>query len=228
MLPSPESQRNAENDITNEQVWGRPKYWRAILGDICQLPSLPYAAGDPTRYVECVSENNTINNRADVGIWQLRDCPPEHIFVAPAGRCLTPESITSWMRICDGQGGNNHSQCLYNNDQDIHFVVQEALLPPQHCKCSYDEENCTCPMAEIFEPILVNNTARTGAHRIAKELETGNLRPCTICPSLSADCFCPVANTGDFISAATIDPSKATAANFTTAITVYSTGSTGF
>uniref|UniRef100_A0A0M3ICJ9 Chitin-binding type-2 domain-containing protein n=1 Tax=Ascaris lumbricoides TaxID=6252 RepID=A0A0M3ICJ9_ASCLU len=250
-------QNSAENDIANEQVLGQPKYWRAILGDVCQLPSFPYATGDPTRYVECVRQNNTINDRADVGIWQLRDCPPEHIFVAPADRCLTPESIISWMRFCEEQGGNNHSLCLYNNDQDTHFVVQEAQLPPQHCKCSNDDKNCTCPTAEIFEPVLVNNSARSGAHRNAKEFEATNLRPCTICPSLSADCFCPVnewfqchiglenikteawnhyycsflvikRNEAGFTSAATSDPSKATAANFTTTSIVYSTGSAGY
>ncbi len=34
-----------------------PKYWQAILGDICQLPSFPRATGDPQRYVECVKQS---------------------------------------------------------------------------------------------------------------------------------------------------------------------------
>lgn len=31
--------------------------WRAVLGDLCQLPSLPRATGDPARYLECVRQD---------------------------------------------------------------------------------------------------------------------------------------------------------------------------
>lgn len=40
-----------------------PKYWRAILGDICQLPSFPRATGDPHRYVECVRQSSYAADR---------------------------------------------------------------------------------------------------------------------------------------------------------------------
>ncbi len=42
---------------------GDPKFWRAILGDICQLPGFPRATGDPTRYVECVRQSSETGDR---------------------------------------------------------------------------------------------------------------------------------------------------------------------
>lgn len=36
-----------------------PKYWKAVLGDICQLPSFPRATGDPTKYLECIRQAMT-------------------------------------------------------------------------------------------------------------------------------------------------------------------------
>ncbi|CAJ0569990.1 unnamed protein product, partial [Mesorhabditis spiculigera] len=98
------AQEDSKSGSSEEQS---PKYWRAILGDICQLPSFPRATGDPNRYVECVRQAADVTDRKDLGIWLLRECLPGYEFVASARRCKTVRSncqtTTTQQQYCPQQ-----------------------------------------------------------------------------------------------------------------------------
>ncbi|PIO61548.1 hypothetical protein TELCIR_16928, partial [Teladorsagia circumcincta] len=131
-----------------------PQYWRAILGDICQLPSFPRATGDPHRYVECVRQSALAADRKDLGIWLLRECLPGFEFVASARRCKTIRSVKRQQELC---GSNNSSMYQFcpSKSSSTEFLVEEVREAPRQCTCPNGEENCVCPSPEILEPVVI-------------------------------------------------------------------------
>ncbi|VDM24402.1 unnamed protein product [Toxocara canis] len=136
-----------EQNTTGQQPSALTKYWLPIVGDVCQLPSFVHTAGDPKRYIECVRQIDTIDDRDDIGIWVLRECPPEQIFVAVARRCMTLQTVIQRVSYCDGPDANTFLFCLQDDKQGPHFVINAI----QQCGCPIDEENCACPTPGIFE-----------------------------------------------------------------------------
>ncbi|ETN74528.1 hypothetical protein NECAME_04014 [Necator americanus] len=130
-----------------------PKYWRAILGDICQLPSFPRATGDPHRYVECVRQSTYSADRKDLGIWLLRECLPGYEFVASARRCKTIRSVKRQQELCDSNNATMYQFCPSNSSTE--FLVEEIREAPRQCACPNGEDNCVCPSPEILEPVNV-------------------------------------------------------------------------
>uniref|UniRef100_A0A158R5K8 Chitin-binding type-2 domain-containing protein n=1 Tax=Syphacia muris TaxID=451379 RepID=A0A158R5K8_9BILA len=165
----------------------QPKYWRAILGDICQLPSFPRATGDPVRYVECVRQNSDVTDRKDLGIWLLRECLPGYEFVASARRCKTIRSVKRQQELCDGPNATNYQFCPQNNNSNEHFIVHEIRQAPKQCACPNGEKNCVCPTPEILEPKLI----RTKVVR-RRNAPMATISVCSVCPSKSSSCYCPV------------------------------------
>uniref|UniRef100_A0A0K0FKU9 Chitin-binding type-2 domain-containing protein n=1 Tax=Strongyloides venezuelensis TaxID=75913 RepID=A0A0K0FKU9_STRVS len=136
-----------------------PQYWRAILGDICQLPSYPKATADPTRYVECVKQNGDSNDRSDLGIWLLRECLPGYEFVASARRCKTVSTIRRQQKLCDSNNSGLYDFCPTIQNNHIQFTVEEIKQGPRKCTCPNGETNCVCPLPEILQPVKVNVTS---------------------------------------------------------------------
>ncbi|KHN80103.1 hypothetical protein Tcan_12308 [Toxocara canis] len=144
-----------EQNTTGQQPSALTKYWLPIVGDVCQLPSFVHTAGDPKRYIECVRQIDTIDDRDDIGIWVLRECPPEQIFVAVARRCMTLQTVIQRVSYCDGPDANTFLFCLQDDKQGPHFVINAI----QQCACPIDEENCACPTPGIFEKVQMNNSS---------------------------------------------------------------------
>ncbi|VDO65852.1 unnamed protein product [Haemonchus placei] len=130
-----------------------PQYWRAILGDICQLPSFPRATGDPHRYVECVRQSSLAADRKDLGIWLLRECLPGFEFVASARRCKTVRSVKRQQELCGSSNSTMYQFCPSTNSTE--FLVEEVREAPRQCTCPNGEENCVCPSPEILEPVVM-------------------------------------------------------------------------
>uniref|UniRef100_A0A914XCK8 Uncharacterized protein n=1 Tax=Plectus sambesii TaxID=2011161 RepID=A0A914XCK8_9BILA len=141
--------------LTGETIEAAPKFWRAVLGDICQLPSFPRATGDPTRYIECVKSGAEATDRKDLGIWLLRECLPNYEFVASARRCKTVRSIRRQQQICDGPNSANYQFCPGKEQNDVKYVVRETRQAPIPCTCPNGEQNCVCPSPEILEPVAI-------------------------------------------------------------------------
>ncbi|KAK6015719.1 hypothetical protein OSTOST_18829 [Ostertagia ostertagi] len=173
-----------------------PQYWRAILGDICQLPSFPRATGDPHRYVECVRQSALAADRKDLGIWLLRECLPGFEFVASARRCKTIRSVKRQQELC---GSNNSSMYQFcpSKSSSTEFLVEEVREAPRQCTCPNGEENCVCPSPEILEPVVIPiNSEKT---RRSPLLSTSPLQfsqyPSCPCPPAQPACTCVSTNT---------------------------------
>uniref|UniRef100_A0AAF5CVZ5 Chitin-binding type-2 domain-containing protein n=1 Tax=Strongyloides stercoralis TaxID=6248 RepID=A0AAF5CVZ5_STRER len=136
-----------------------PQYWRAILGDICQLPNFPKATADPTRYVECVKQNADSNDRSDLGIWLLRECLPGYEFVASARRCKTTSTIRRQQKLCNSNESGLYDFCPTIHNNQLQFTVEEIKQGPRKCTCPNGESNCVCPLPEILQPVKVNVTS---------------------------------------------------------------------
>ncbi|VDN53543.1 unnamed protein product [Dracunculus medinensis] len=175
---------NVNNENNGAEV---PEYWRIGLGDICQYPSVHRATDDATRYVECVKIDSDANNRIDLGIWMLKQCPKGYNFFAPIQRCETIELIAKRQILCDGPNASKFIFCPSNNDKK--FVVHETQVNPKQCKeCeNINSSDCQCPTSNIFELVWINRVKKS-AHQYTNDMAT---MICTVCPSTSTKCICP-------------------------------------
>ncbi|CAJ0930930.1 unnamed protein product, partial [Mesorhabditis belari] len=168
-----------------------PKYWRAILGDICQLPSFPRATGDPNRYVECVRQAADVTDRKDLGIWLLRECLPGYEFVASARRCKTVRSVRRQQQLCDGPNATSFQFCPTSHLTS--FMVDEIREAPRQCACPNGENNCVCPSPEILEPVNlpVNSpkTRRSPQMSTTAKITFSQYQNCP-CPQQQPQCKC--------------------------------------
>lgn len=48
-----------------------PQTWRGVIGDICQLPSIPRPTANPDNYIECVHQPDNAGNRLYFRIYCL-------------------------------------------------------------------------------------------------------------------------------------------------------------
>uniref|UniRef100_A0AC34Q1Q8 Chitin-binding type-2 domain-containing protein n=1 Tax=Panagrolaimus sp. JU765 TaxID=591449 RepID=A0AC34Q1Q8_9BILA len=175
-----------DKELTGDEKHGtdEPRYWQAILGDICQLPGFPRATGDPQRYVECVKQNLDSGDRKDLGIWLLRECLPGYEFVASARRCKTTRSILRQQQLCDGPTANNYQFCP--DERNAEFTIQEIRQAPRQCTCPNGENNCVCPTPEILEPVMVPRNSKLVRR---SPQSTQNLPNCP-CPPSNTNCVC--------------------------------------
>ncbi|EYC13549.1 hypothetical protein Y032_0043g780 [Ancylostoma ceylanicum] len=171
-----------------------PKYWRAILGDICQLPSFPRATGDPHRYVECVRQSSYAADRKDLGIWLLRECLPGYEFVASARRCKTIRSVKRQQELCDSNNATMYQFCPTQTATE--FLVEEIREAPRQCACPNGEDNCVCPSPEILEPVNVpvnSEKARRSPTSTSQPLQFSQYQSCP-CPPTQPACTCVSTN----------------------------------
>ncbi|KIH65866.1 hypothetical protein ANCDUO_03807 [Ancylostoma duodenale] len=171
-----------------------PKYWRAILGDICQLPSFPRATGDPHRYVECVRQSSYAADRKDLGIWLLRECLPGYEFVASARRCKTIRSVKRQQELCESNNATMYQFCPTQTATE--FLVEEIREAPRQCACPNGEDNCVCPSPEILEPVNVpvnSEKARRSPTSTSQPLQFSQYQSCP-CPPTQPQCTCVATN----------------------------------
>uniref|UniRef100_A0A0K0DLB9 Chitin-binding type-2 domain-containing protein n=1 Tax=Angiostrongylus cantonensis TaxID=6313 RepID=A0A0K0DLB9_ANGCA len=161
-----------------------PQHWRAILGDICQLPSFPRATGDPHRYVECVRHDAIIGNREDLGIWLLRECLPGYEFVASARRCMTSRSVKKRQELCNSDNSSIYQFCP--SETNTEFLIEEIRDEPRQCECPNGENNCVCPSPEIFEL----------ARFLLQPFQFSHYPLCP-CPAIEPACTCVTTNNQD-------------------------------
>ncbi|XGW30322.1 hypothetical protein V3C99_009363 [Haemonchus contortus] len=171
-----------------------PQYWRAILGDICQLPSFPRATGDPHRYVECVRQSSLAADRKDLGIWLLRECLPGFEFVASARRCKTVRSVKRQQELCGSSNSTMYQFCPSTNSTE--FLVEEVREAPRQCTCPNGEENCVCPSPEILEPVVMpvnSDKARRSPLLTTSPIQFSQYPTCP-CPTAQPACTCVSTN----------------------------------
>ncbi|CAI4225405.1 unnamed protein product [Auanema sp. JU1783] len=181
----------AEDSKTGEET---PQYWRAILGDICQLPSFPRATGDPHRYVECVRQSSFAADRKDLGIWLLRECLPGYEFVASSRRCKTIRSVTRQQELCDSSNATSYQFCPSEN-RASQFLVEEIREAPRQCACPNGESNCVCPSPEILEPvnIPINSAKVRRSPQSNTRIQFSQYQNCP-CPQSQPACTCVTTN----------------------------------
>ncbi|CAD6192699.1 unnamed protein product [Caenorhabditis auriculariae] len=171
-----------------------PQYWRAILGDICQLPSFPRATGDPNRYVECVRQSSFAADRKDLGIWLLRECLPGYEFVASARRCKTVRSVKRQQELCESSNATDYNFCPQQSATQ--FLVEEIREAPRQCACPNGELNCVCPSPEILEPV----SAPVNSPKVRRSPQSTIARvqfsqyPACPCPQQQPACTCVTNN----------------------------------
>ncbi|KAK0398457.1 hypothetical protein QR680_002596 [Steinernema hermaphroditum] len=190
-LPSDKEVTGEEKVAPNSE---EPQYWRAILGDICQLPSFPRATGDPQRYVECVKQGTNSGDRKDLGIWLLRECLPGYEFVASARRCKTVRSIRRQQQLCDGPNSETYQFCPSITNNNMQFTIRETRQSPRQCACPNGELNCVCPLPEILEPIAVSVNSKAVRRSPQMNAIPQNLPNCP-CPAQQTNCVCMNAQT---------------------------------
>ncbi|VDM52770.1 unnamed protein product [Angiostrongylus costaricensis] len=161
-----------------------PQHWRAILGDICQLPSFPRATGDPHRYVDCVRQDSLIGNREDLGIWLLRECLPGYEFVAWARRCMTSRSVKKQQELCNSYNSSIYQFCP--SETKTEFLIEEIRDEPRQCECPNGENNCVCPSPEILEL----------ARFLLQPFQFSHYPLCP-CPAIEPACACVTTNNQD-------------------------------
>ncbi|KAI6175471.1 CRE-PQN-74 protein [Aphelenchoides bicaudatus] len=147
-----------ELDPDGNSVDGLPKYWQARLGDICQLPSFPRATGDPTKYLECVKQGLS-EDRADLGLWTLRECVQGFEFVAAARRCKSIRLINRQQLMCSSSRAADYDFCPSGTGDE--FEIHETRQTPRRCSCPNGADDCLCPRPEILEPVKVARRTRT-------------------------------------------------------------------
>uniref|UniRef100_A0A1I7Y3R0 Chitin-binding type-2 domain-containing protein n=1 Tax=Steinernema glaseri TaxID=37863 RepID=A0A1I7Y3R0_9BILA len=183
----------SEKDVTGDEKVApnseEPQYWRAILGDICQLPSFPRATGDPQRYVECVKQSSNNEDRKDLGIWLLRECLPGYEFVASARRCKTVRSIRRQQQLCDGPNSDTYQFCPSLTTNNVQFTIRETRQAPRQCACPNGELNCVCPLPEILEPIAVPVNSKAVRRSPQMNAAPQNMPNCP-CPPQQTNCVC--------------------------------------
>ncbi|KAI6229087.1 hypothetical protein M3Y99_01149000 [Aphelenchoides fujianensis] len=135
-----------------------PRYWQAILGDICQLPGFPRATGDPKRYLECVRQN-LAEDRKDLGVWTLRECVEGFQFVAAARRCKNVRSIRRQEAICAGSMSTEYDFCPAESADE--FEIHETRAAPRRCACPDGQVDCLCARPEVLEPVKIARRTRT-------------------------------------------------------------------
>ncbi|PAV65600.1 hypothetical protein WR25_12298 isoform A [Diploscapter pachys] len=167
-----------------------PQYWRAILGDICQLPSFPRATGDPNRYVECVRQSSFSADRKDLGIWLLRECLPGYEFVASARRCKTVRSVKRQQELCESANATDYQFCPTISTSQ--FLVEEIREAPRQCSCPNGENNCVCPSPEILEPTVVQFNSEK-VRRAPQKIQFSQYPSCP-CPQQQPQCTCVTQN----------------------------------
>ncbi|WKY03480.1 hypothetical protein Q1695_004887 [Nippostrongylus brasiliensis] len=175
-----------------------PQYWRAILGDICQLPSFPRATGDPHRYVECVRQSSMAADRKDLGIWLLRECLPGYEFVASARRCKTVRSVKRQQELCGSDNSTQYQFCPSKTGNE--YLIEEIREAPRQCACPNGEQNCVCPSPEILEPVVIpinSERARrapsSSRSTRSQPLQFSQYQSCP-CPSAQPACTCVSTN----------------------------------
>ncbi|KAL6741234.1 hypothetical protein Aduo_014509 [Ancylostoma duodenale] len=167
-----------------------PKYWRAILGDICQLPSFPRPTADPSRYVECVRQSPFAADRTDLGIWLLRECLPGYEFVASSRRCETVSSVRQQQELCESNNATMYEFCP--TQAATEFLIEEIREAPRQCACPNGEANCVCPNPEILAPIKVpinSIKVRRSPTSTSEPLRFSQYQQCP-CPPTQPSCTC--------------------------------------
>ncbi|CAD5219036.1 unnamed protein product [Bursaphelenchus okinawaensis] len=130
-------------------------YWQATLGDICQLPSLPKAAGDPTKYLECVRQD-IVSDRSDLGVWKLQECAEGFIFVPSAKKCKSEKFVQKQEMMCDSNKNFDFCPKLQNE-----YHIKKSTSESKTCKCE-KEDACGCEKTQdVLQPIKVIRKSRT-------------------------------------------------------------------
>uniref|UniRef100_A0A0R3S3E2 Chitin-binding type-2 domain-containing protein n=1 Tax=Elaeophora elaphi TaxID=1147741 RepID=A0A0R3S3E2_9BILA len=185
---------NSGNDDNSSSV-----IWRSIIGDICQLSSIPRPTTDPGKYVECVFQAENAGNRSDLGIWMSRDCPIGHQFVASARECKTDRFIEARQQLCDGPNAEEYKFCpqLISSPK---FMVKRVEQQKKQCSCPVDYENCECPKVIIIELVTYNesmNEKNISKVRQARQVMCQGYQRCIIsgvncanCSNSGSTCIC--------------------------------------
>ncbi|RCN26598.1 hypothetical protein ANCCAN_27675 [Ancylostoma caninum] len=189
-----------------------PKYWRAILGDICQLPSsleppaIPTATSNAsvrartqlTEKVNAETKSSILRDsafsRKDLGIWLLRECLPGYEFVASARRCKTIRSVKRQQELCESNNATMYQFCPTQTATE--FLVEEIREAPRQCACPNGEDNCVCPSPEILEPVNVpvnSEKARRSPTSTSQPLQFSQYQSCP-CPPTQPQCTCVATN----------------------------------
>ncbi|KAL3982402.1 Chitin binding Peritrophin-A domain family protein [Acanthocheilonema viteae] len=176
---------NSGDDDINSSV-----IWRSVIGDICQLSSLPRPTTDSSKYVECVFQAENAGNRSDLGIWVSKDCPIGYQFVAPARKCKINDFIKARQQLCDGPNAKKYKFCpqLRNSPK---FMVKSVEQQKKHCSCSVDDKNCECPKVTIIELVTYNevvNEKNTSKARQARQVVCQGQQRCMISGDNCGDC----------------------------------------
>ncbi|CAJ0571498.1 unnamed protein product, partial [Mesorhabditis spiculigera] len=186
------AQEDSKSGSSEEQS---PKYWRAILGDICQLPSFPRATGDPNRYVECVRQAADVTDRKDLGIWLLRECLPGYEFVASARRCKTKITFSQYQNCpcpqqqpqckCVTQQNNQNCQTTTTQQQ---YCPQQQEVVQQPQSCPLGSQPASLPTPAPYVPTQAQQNSQCGC---TGGVQIGSCNQNYQCPGQSV-CQCMV------------------------------------
>uniref|UniRef100_A0A914GWA5 Chitin-binding type-2 domain-containing protein n=1 Tax=Globodera rostochiensis TaxID=31243 RepID=A0A914GWA5_GLORO len=125
--------------------------WRVVLGELCQLPNLRRPTENSSNFAECEQLDwgiAEVLNRSDLGVWRLRSCDGDTVFVPSAQRCLTRRSVLLQNKICskntvgadaevNKRRTNDYSFCPPGVGIDAWMTVRRRMLTGQ---CSEEEE----------------------------------------------------------------------------------------
>jgi len=124
------------------------RFWRVIVGDVCQLGQLPRPFNSTTEYLECIRTLDTSNSE-NVGIWAIQKCIPGNLFSEIESRCAPFVRVRrQQVTLCNA----NPQAC-----QQTQFSVVQSQ-PAQQCGCQAQpvvqqpQPTCMCPGPQIIQP----------------------------------------------------------------------------
>uniref|UniRef100_A0A0N5C0X6 Chitin-binding type-2 domain-containing protein n=1 Tax=Strongyloides papillosus TaxID=174720 RepID=A0A0N5C0X6_STREA len=161
--------------------------WKAILGDVCQLPNFPKPTADPKRYLECVKQKVSLD-RSDLGTWQLRECLDGYEFVASSRSCKSISNIRRSQSLCYTPNASKYDYC---NNNSRFFTVSETIQAPRQCTCPNGANNCVCPQPEILSPKLATKRMKRQSDSSSNSVKiTINLPSCPCNTEAQPSCAC--------------------------------------
>ncbi|VDN07363.1 unnamed protein product [Thelazia callipaeda] len=176
-------------------------FWRSIIGDICQLPSIPRPTNDPSKYIECVFQADNTGNRTHLGIWITKKCPSGYQFVAPARKCETIDFIENQQQLCDGPNREYYEFCLQPKINS-RYMVKEVEQQMEQCICLDEEKKCECPKITTIELVPYSDKSNGSKVRFVRDVACPDhhITHCRDCTTSSCICGISTAYTPAAIS----------------------------